>query len=111
MSVNRASPRHRRRLRVSLGTTPAFTADISAGGFCVEMLRTPAPGTPVEGTIRLGEVEVRYAGTVAWARAGSSRFNRRGRIGVRFTSCPASLPALLVPVPASRLHPGVVSAT
>jgi hypothetical protein len=90
MNTNRASHRNRRRLRVSLGTTPTFTADISAGGFCVEILRTPAPGTPVSGTIRFPDAEVAYAGVVVWALAGSPRLNLRGRIGVRFTSAPAA---------------------
>lgn len=95
MPVMRATPRHRRRLRVSLGTTPVFTADISAGGFCVEILRTPMPGTPVIGTIRIDGTEVHYAGRVVWAKVGSPRLNLRGRIGVRFTSLPASAAKLL----------------
>jgi hypothetical protein len=95
MSLERASPRHRRRLRVSLGATPAFTADISAGGFCVEIMRTPAPGSLVAGIIRLADTEIRYAGQVVWARAGSPRLNIRGRIGVRFTSLPAAAAKLL----------------
>jgi hypothetical protein len=88
MAMDRAHPRHRRRLRLSLGQTPTFTADISAGGFCVEILRTPAPGSRVEGTIRFAEGEVPYSGVVVWARAGSARLNLRGRVGIRFTSFP-----------------------
>jgi PilZ domain len=95
MPITRATPRHRRRLRGSLGVTPFFTADISAGGFGVEILRTPAPGTPVDGTIRLAGAEVPFAGLVIWARAGSPRLNLRGRIGVRFTSLPAAAAKLL----------------
>jgi hypothetical protein len=95
MTANRTTRRHRRRLRVSLGPTPAFTADISAGGFCVEILRAPAPGTPVTGTIRLAEGEVKYTGLVVWAKAGSPRLNLRGRIGVRFTALPPSAVRLL----------------
>jgi hypothetical protein len=88
MAINRSSPRQKRRLRASLGPTPIFTADVSAGGFCAEILRTPAPGTLVSGTLRLADGEVSYAGEVVWARAGSPRLNLRGRIGVRFTSIP-----------------------
>jgi hypothetical protein len=95
MAANRSSPRHKRRLRVSLGPTPLFTADISAGGFSAEILRTPAPGTAVAGTLRLADAEVDYAGEVVWARAGSPRLNLRGRIGVRFTSLPSSAARLL----------------
>jgi hypothetical protein len=95
MESKRATQRHRRRLRANLGATPVFTSDISAGGFCAEILRTPAPGTPVAGTIRLANAEVRYAGRVVWARAGSPRLNLRGRIGVCFTSLPESATSLL----------------
>jgi hypothetical protein len=91
----RSTPRHRRRIRASLGTTPVFTADISAGGFSAEILRTPVPGTPVDGIIRLNGIEVHYAGTVVWTKAGSARLNLRGRIGVRFTSLPPSAAKLL----------------
>ncbi len=95
MSVPRATFRHRRRVRVSLGATPVFTSDISAGGFAADILRAPAPGTPVDGSIRLADTEVRYTGTVVWARAGSPRLNLRGRIGVRFTSLPDAAARLL----------------
>jgi hypothetical protein len=95
MAANRSSPRHKRRLRVSLGTTPLFTADVSVGGFCAEILRAPAPGTPVAGTLRLADTEVSYAGEVVWARPGSPRLNLRGRIGVRFTALPPSAARLL----------------
>jgi len=91
MTENRTTPRHRSRLRLSLEATPAFTADISAGGFSVEILRTPSPGTQVSGTIRFADTEVNYVGTVIWARPGSPRLNLRGRIGVRFTSLPAAV--------------------
>ena len=95
MSPKRTNHRHKRRLRVSVGPTPLFTADISAGGYSAEILRTPAPGTPVAGIIRLVDSEVRYAGEVVWAKAGSPRLNLRGRIGVRFTSIPDSAAKLL----------------
>jgi hypothetical protein len=95
MASNRSSPRHKRRFRVSLGPTPLFTADVSAGGFSAEILRAPAPGTPVVGTLRLADAEVNYAGEVVWSRPGSPRLNLRGRIGVRFTSLPPSAARLL----------------
>jgi PilZ domain len=95
MTVPRATTRYRRRFRANLGTTPVFTADISAGGFCVDVLRTPMPGSPVIGTIRIDGAEVHYAGRVVWARAGSPRLNLHGRIGIRFTSLPMSAAKLL----------------
>jgi hypothetical protein len=91
MAPLRLTHRHKRRLRVSLGSTPLFTTDISAGGFSAEILRAPEPGTRVAGVIRLVGDEVPYAGEVVWARAGTPRLNLRGRIGVRFTSLPAAM--------------------
>jgi hypothetical protein len=95
MTSGRSSHRRKRRLRVSLGTTPLFTADVSAGGFSAEILRAPAPGTPVAGTIRVANSEVRYAGEVVWAKAGAPSLNLHGRIGVRFTAIPDPVAELL----------------
>jgi len=95
MTSGRASHRHKRRLRVSLGATPLFTADVSAGGFSAEILRTPAPGSLVAGTIRVANTEASYAGEVVWAKAGSPRLNLHGRIGVRFTNLPDPVARLL----------------
>ena len=95
MTSGRVSHRSKRRLRVSLGATPLFTADVSAGGFSAEILRAPAPGTPVAGTIRVSSGEVRYAGEVVWAKAGAPNLNLHGRIGVRFTTIPGPVAELL----------------
>jgi len=38
MQEARAASRHRRRLKVTVGTAPSFTTDVSAGGFCMELL-------------------------------------------------------------------------
>jgi len=102
MTSGRASHRHKRRLRVSLGATPLFTADVSAGGYCAEILRTPAPGSLVAGTIRVANTEANYSGEVVWARAGAPRLNLHGRIGVRFTALPDPVAKLL----AAPLIPG-----
>ena len=85
MSTSRRSIRHRRRIRVTVGTSPVFTADIGPGGFSVELMRVQAPGTAVQGSIRLEGREVAYAGEVAWAKAGAPHMSLRGRMGVRFT--------------------------
>lgn len=82
----RASPRHRRRLMVSLGNRlPAFTADVSSGGFCAEMPAVFLPGSQVHGTLSLGDHEIPFKGEVTWAKAGDPRTSTRSRFGVRFT--------------------------
>lgn len=85
---NRLVPRTRKRLRVTVGLSPAFTSDISPGGFCIETMKTQKPGTGIAGKIRVGELDVEFSGTVAWARAGDLRMNQRGRMGVRLTQVP-----------------------
>jgi hypothetical protein len=95
MSSARRSIRHRRRIRVTLGTTPVFTADIGPGGFSAELMRVQPPGTQVKGSIRLSGQEVGYLGEVAWAKAGAPHMSLRGRMGIRFTALPAEARALL----------------
>ena len=82
--TTRSSARHRRRFRASLGSTPVFTSDVGLGGFSAEVLRVQAPGTPVQGSIRLNGEDVAFRGEIAWAKAGVPRVGLRGRIGVRF---------------------------
>jgi hypothetical protein len=91
----RRSIRHRRRFRVTVGTTPVFTADIGAGGFSAELMRVQAPGTPVTGSLRLNGVDVGYVGEIVWAKAGAPHIALRGRIGVRFIQLPASVRQML----------------
>lgn len=95
MTSARRSIRHRRRIRVTLGTTPVFTADIGPGGFSAEFMRVQPPGTPVTGSIRLSGREIDYAGEIAWAKAGAPHMALRGRMGVRFTTLPAEARAIL----------------
>jgi hypothetical protein len=95
MGHGRTSIRHRRRVHVTLGTTPVFTNDVGPGGFAVELMRTLPPGTAVQGTIRVGDLEVGYAGVIAWAKAGAPHMALRGKMGVRFTRLPADVAQLL----------------
>ena len=95
MSTPRRSIRHRRRIRITVGTTPVFTADIGPGGFSVELMRVQPPGTAVQGSIRLDGRELGYAGEIAWAKAGAPHMSVRGRIGVRFTSLAPEAKTLL----------------
>ena len=86
MPNKRFVPRQRRRLKISLGgKLPAYTADVSPGGFAAEMMQVLRPGTTVHGAITLCEREFPFTGEVTWAQAGDPRMSVRGRIGVRFT--------------------------
>jgi hypothetical protein len=86
MANKRYLPRLRRRLRLLWDATgPAFTQDLSPGGFALELLRVPPPGTTVHGVLPFAGHEFPFTGVVVWARAGEPRINLRGRIGVRFT--------------------------
>jgi hypothetical protein len=95
MTSARRSIRHRRRIRITVGTTPVFTADIGPGGFSVELMRVQPPGTEVRGSIRLSGREIGYAGQIAWAKAGAPHMSLRGRMGVRFTALPPEAKAAL----------------
>jgi len=91
----RRNIRHRRRFRVTVGSTPVFTADIGAGGFSAELMRVQAPGTPITGCIRLNGEDVGYVGEIVWAKAGAPHIALRGRIGVRFIQLPTEAKRLL----------------
>lgn len=83
---HRTFQRLRRRLRLSLGgKLPAFTADVSPGGFSAEMMQIPRPGTTVLGSLTLGGKEFTFTGLVRWAERGEPGLALRGKIGVRFT--------------------------
>jgi hypothetical protein len=81
----RLLPRLRRRLQVWLGDRPAFTSDVSTGGFALELMSTLLPGSMVHGQLRVGERELPFTGTVTWSKKAEPRLQVRGRAGVRFT--------------------------
>ncbi|MBX5481226.1 MAG: PilZ domain-containing protein [Myxococcaceae bacterium] len=85
MSNKRALPRTRRRLRIEFAGTPAFTVDVSPGGFCTEAMRVLPPGSPVSGRIRVHGRDVEFHGVVAWAKPGDPRLQLRGRMGVKLS--------------------------
>jgi hypothetical protein len=101
MHDTRKEPRHRQRVPVVLGRMTLFTVNVGRGGFCTELLRVLAPGTHVEGAIRVRGREYAYSGRVVWSREGSPRMNVRGRMGIRFLSVAPDL----VPVVAALSHP------
>ncbi len=92
---NRQVQRHRRRFKIALDGAPAFTVDLSKGGFCVELMRVLRPGTPVKGVITLKGKEFPFDGRVAWSKAGDLRMNVRGRMGVEFTQVSNELTSLV----------------
>jgi hypothetical protein len=91
----RTGARARRRLRVTIGGTATFTQSLGAGGFSVEVMRVLPRGSPVQGTMRVGERDFDYAGDVAWVKPGDPRINLRGRMGVRFTQLNAEARRLI----------------
>jgi hypothetical protein len=107
MQNTRVLGRQRRRYKVTLGPASGFTVDVSAGGFCAELMRVFPKGTAVKGNLLVEGTEFEFSGRVAWAKQGDFRINLRGRMGVRFTDIPVQLRELLsvtatgTPVPAS----------
>ena len=91
----RTGARARRRTRVTIGGAAAFTQSLGAGGFSAEVMRVPARGSPVQGTIYLGEKDFDYVGDVAWVKPGDPRIHLRGRVGVRFTQLDAEARRLI----------------
>jgi hypothetical protein len=83
--------RQRRRFKVQMGAASGFTVDVSAGGFCAELMRVFPKGTAVKGTLLVDGQEYGFSGRVAWAKQGDFRLNMRGRMGVTFTDAPEEL--------------------
>ena len=81
----RMIPRALRRLRVLVGADTAFTADVTANGFCIETPRLAQPGTSISGTITVGDREFAFTGMVCWTRGDDPQ---HGRMGVRFLEVP-----------------------
>ncbi len=81
--IARRSSRRRVRLRVTTSRGSSFTINVSAVGLCAELMRVLPMGTLVEGLIHLDSRDVSYVGRVSW-RAGDSRLNQLGRMGVCF---------------------------
>lgn len=87
--TQRLLPRLRRRLKLSMGgRLPAYTADVSPGGFAAEVMRVPRPGTPVQGCVTIEGKELEFTGQVTWALLSEPRLGVRGKFGVRFTGIP-----------------------
>lgn len=95
MDEKRSTARLRRRLKVTVGTNSWFTLDVGPGGFGAETVRVPPTGSDVVGMIHGKDVEVPFAGKVAWSVRGNMHIGLRGRTGVRFVKVSPALQALL----------------
>jgi hypothetical protein len=85
----RTAARTLRRLLVLVAGDAAFTADVTANGFCVETPHPAQPGTSVRGTVTLGSREFEFTGMVCWARGDA----QHARMGVRFLEVSQELQA------------------
>ena len=95
MKSTRRNVRQRRRFRVRLGYTSAFTADVCGGGFCVRLLKVLPVSASIEGSIQVEGQEIPFAGRVAWAEPGERHLNLPGRMGVNFTRISGDFPRLV----------------
>jgi hypothetical protein len=96
MTTRRQTLRRSMRLPLSLGRRlPALSADVSRGGFQAELPQVFLPGSKVHGFFLVGDREVSFTGTVAWAEAGNPQLSLYSRIGVSFDVLPEALESLL----------------
>ena len=97
--MRRQTIRRSVRLPLSLGRRlPALSADVSRGGFQAELPQVFLPGSRVDGYFLVGEGEVPFSGTVAWAQPGNPQLSVFSRIGVRFDVVPEGLKTLFAKV-------------
>jgi len=78
------SPRRRVRLRVVTPRGTSLTVNVSPGGFCTGLMRVLPVNERIVGTIHFEGRDEPFAGRVVWARAGNSRLNLMGAMGVCF---------------------------
>jgi hypothetical protein len=96
MTTRRQTIRRSLRLPLSLGRRlPALSADVSRGGFQAELPQVFLPGSKVHGFFLMGEAEIAFRGTVAWAEAGNPQLSIYSRIGVTFDVLPPELDKML----------------
>jgi PilZ domain len=81
----RTADRQRWRFKVTLGSSASFTADVSQGGFCTELMRVLPPATRVRGSLEGFGRKVPFEGRVVWSSPGDQSLNVRGRMGISFT--------------------------
>ncbi len=94
--MKRKTLRQSIRLPLSLGRRlPALSADVSRGGFQVEMPQVFVPGSKIDGYFLVGETEVSFKGTVAWAIAGNPQASLYSKMGVHFDTLPQGIQSVL----------------
>ena len=81
----RVMPRLRKRLQLMLSSGGAYTTDVCAGGFAVELMRTLLPGSTVHGSVKVDDTSLPFTGVVTWTKQAEPRMQLRGRSGIRFT--------------------------
>jgi len=72
-----------------------MTADISPGGFSIELPQVFLPHALIDGFVLDGDRELPFAGEVAWAEPGNPQLSVYSRMGVRFTRVAPALKKLL----------------
>jgi hypothetical protein len=73
----------------------ALSADISADGFCLEVMRPLEQGALIDGYVLHGDRELDFKGQVAWVEVANPQTSHWSRIGVKFTQVSPGLRALL----------------
>ena len=96
MAPPRFLARQKRKLKLDLGPSfPAFTSDVSPGGFAVECAVVQRPGTRLRGSLTVDQREFVFTGEVSWAQMGDPRMSLRGRMGIRFVEIDPAFYTLL----------------
>lgn len=94
--MQKRQPRTPLRLPVSVGRrAAALTADISSGGFSLELPHSFCPGASIDGYVLHGDKELSFRGEVSWFRPADPRLSVWNELGVRFTWVSPGLRALL----------------
>lgn len=84
------------RLPVSVGRKmAAISTDLSADGFCLEVMTAPEKGAEIDGYVLLGEKELEFEGRVSWVEPANPQLSHWAKIGVQFKWLSPGLRALL----------------
>ncbi|MFL5320019.1 MAG: PilZ domain-containing protein [Myxococcaceae bacterium] len=82
-------------LPVSVGRKmAALSTDVSTKGFCLEVMKPVAEGTPIDGYVLHGDRELDWRGEVVWVEQANPQASHWSRIGVKFTWMSPGLRAL-----------------
>lgn len=73
----------------------AISTDLSADGFCLEVMKPVEKGSEIDGYVLHGDKELEFEGTVAWVEPPNPQLSHWSRIGVQFRWLSPGLRALL----------------